>query len=325
MSSFPFNIGQSAIPDISQPFDDYLSLATGGRASQSSSDPFAGLASQGMLGTGMPGESAYVGSLLPNGSGSPFTSDGTLVGLQFPVDTPDPEPFGGNATAQMFDASRAYLTSLVGKLIEQDAIDGQNSDFFTFSGSDMRVMIEVVNPANPVGTKFREFFEITTLSISIYRVKAPVRACGYINPKGFARGTRTIAGTLVLTQFTMDALYRFLYNAALSSTDNSKDSWYRKPDQLPPFNLTLIFEDEYGHQSFRRLLGVDLVNDGTVYSINDLYSEQTISYMAADFTPLMPKGADAVWNGTEFVTSAVSFGDTVRSPMNVLQKDSAAT
>ena len=47
----------------------------------------------------------------------------------------------------------------------------------------------------------KQLLECTTLTVSVHRVKSPVRACGYINPKGFARGGRTIAGTMILTQF----------------------------------------------------------------------------------------------------------------------------
>jgi hypothetical protein len=99
--------------------------------------------------------------------------------------------------------------------------------------------------------------EATTLTVSIHREKAPVRAVSYINPKGYARGRRTIAGTLVMTQFAVDTLFRFLQ--MLSVHDLSKDTAYVKVDQLPPFNLTLLFSDEYGNASYRRLLGVEFV------------------------------------------------------------------
>ncbi len=155
----------------------------------------------------------------------------------------------------------------------------------TFSGSDMRVMIEPIYQTGKNNNK--QLIETTTLTVSIHREKAPVRAIGYINPKSFARGRRTIAGTMILTQFTVDIMYRFL-SGHLDPRDASKDSFYLKSDQLPPFNMTLMFCDEYGHASYRRLLGVDIVTDGTVYSINDMMTEQTITYMASDFTPLLP-------------------------------------
>lgn len=128
--------------------------------------------------------------------------------------------------------------------------------------------------------------ECSTLTVSVHREKAPVRACGHINPKGYARGRRTIAGTMILTRFTVDVLFRFLQ--AVLPQDFSKDTTHFKPDQLPPFNATILFSDEYGHASYLRLLGFGFVTDGTVYSIQDMTTEQTVSYMASDFTPLMP-------------------------------------
>ena len=83
-----------------------------------------------------------------------------------------------------------------------------------------------------------------------------------------------------------DVLIEFL--SAFALRDKSKDTTYTKIDQLPPFNITAIFSNEYGYASFRRLLGVEFVTDGTVYSINDAFTEQTISYVCADFTPLAP-------------------------------------
>lgn len=159
----------------------------------------------------------------------------------------------------------------------------------SYTGSDVRVMVEIP------GFGRKQFIECTTLSVSIHREKIPARACGYINPKGFARGKRTIAGTIVLTQFTIDVLFRFLSEAAMR--DVSKDTFFKKIDQLPPINMTCVLADEYGNKSVRRLLGVEMVTDGTVYSVNDMYTEETISYMAADFTPLVPEGVEMNYNG----------------------------
>lgn len=150
----------------------------------------------------------------------------------------------------------------------------------TYTGSDMRVAIELAD-----GSYIKQLLELTTLTVSIHRVKYPVPAAGYINTKGFSRGRRTIAGTLVLTKFTAEVLFRFL-TAGIS--DKSKDSVYTKIDQLPSFNFTILFSDEWGHASYQRLLRVELVTDGTVYSIQDMLTEQTVSYLAADLTPMLP-------------------------------------
>lgn len=161
----------------------------------------------------------------------------------------------------------------------------------TYTGSDLQIIVDLpsgaVTTAANQQTNRKILVECTTFTVSIHREKAAVRAAGYINPKGFARGRRTIAGTLVLTQFTVDVLYEWLLGQQVLGHDVSKDTQYVKVDQLPPFNMTLLFGDEYGNVSYRRVLGVDFVTDGVVYSSNDMLSEQTVSYMASDFTPLI--------------------------------------
>ena len=156
-----------------------------------------------------------------------------------------------------------------------------------FSGSDMKVFLEIP------GNKMRSLLEVSTVTVSVHREKAPVRALGCINTKGYARGRRTIAGTIILTQFQVDFLLRFL--GTPNAKDESKDTRLVKVDQLPPFNLYLYFGDEYSKdtQSYRELIGVDLVTDGTVHSSQDMYTERTLSYVAADFTPLLPINAKA--------------------------------
>jgi hypothetical protein len=134
----------------------------------------------------------------------------------------------------------------------------------SFSGSDLRIMIELVNSKATAVTSrcAKQLIEATGLSVSVLRVTTPARALGYINPKGFALGGRTVAGTIILTQFTVAVLMRFLNTLLIS--DFSKDTQYFKFDQLPPFNLTLLFNDEYGYASYQRLLGVHFVSDGVI-------------------------------------------------------------
>lgn len=158
--------------------------------------------------------------------------------------------------------------------------------YSTFTGSDILLMIEIAEPA-PDGKRYaKQLVEATTITVSTHRETVPVRASGYINPKGFALGTRTIAGTLILNQFTAEALLPFFQSSLVN--DGSKDTNFTKLDQLPPFNITLMFTNESGYASMRHLLGVKFVTDGVVYSIQDMLSEQTLTWMATDFTPLQP-------------------------------------
>jgi hypothetical protein len=179
--------------------------------------------------------------------------------------------------------------------------------FFSYAGSDMRALLEIASPGPGAKHASKQLIELVTLSVSVHREKAQIRALGYINPKGFARGKRTCAGTMILTQFMVDVLYRFLDDP--SPHDLSKDSITVKPDQLPPFNMTLLFADEYGNASYRRLTGIEFVTDGTTYSANDMITEQSVSYYAADFTPLLPMTRSGLLSHQSGITSA---GRTVK-------------
>src|SRR5271165_6777263 len=130
---------------------------------------------------------------------------------------------------------------------------------------------------------------------------------GYINTKGWARGRRTVVGTMVLTQLSTDVLATFLTSSAFTS-DLSKDSQYMKVDQLPPFNISMLFADEYGHMSCQRILGIEFVTTGNIHSIQDMLSEQTRS-----LRPAKPKTPRA---GAR--RSAPAMPRLVRSPGNVL-------
>lgn len=190
------------------------------------------------------------------------------------------------------DTQQGKILPAIGTLssgfVTADAVLGNPA--FSYTGSDVRIILEATNvpqQGNMPPRLAKTLLECTTISIAVYRAKAPVPAAGYIGVRGFARGRRTIAGTLVLTQFAVDVLMRFLHSPLLAQ-DASKDTHYNKVDQLPPFNMTLLFTNEIGYASYCRLLGIELMNSGTVYSQNDMYTEQTLSYMASDMTPLIP-------------------------------------
>jgi hypothetical protein len=202
------------------------------------------------------------------------------------------------ASDMMASAVESQFGPLVWNRVDAERLKALDQDFYTYTGSDLRVVVEVAGGRG----SYKQLVELSTITTSIHREKSPVRSCGYVNPRAFAYGRRTIAGTIILTQFWMDSMLRFLAENPIPSANgdfefsefyrslprSSRDTTYHKVDQLPPLNFTLYFADEYGHASVRQLLGVTLVTDGTVYSINDQLTEQTISYMAMDFTPLQP-------------------------------------
>jgi len=197
-----------------------------------------------------------------------------------------------------------------------------------FTASDCRIMVEI--PQTPVfngsAVKSRvakQLLEATTMSVSIHRSKSPVRAFGYANPKGFARGSRTIAGTMVLSRTSAEALYLFLQSELMA--DLTKDTMYVKLDQLPPLDFTLLFFSEMGYASSQRLLGVEFVTDGSVVSVQDAILEQQITWMAADFTPLTPLNFNTFFGVNTSGTNATTPQKTPASLIANSQPNAAPT
>jgi hypothetical protein len=161
----------------------------------------------------------------------------------------------------------------------------------------------------------KQLLELTTISVSIHRSKSPVRAFGYANPKGFVRGSRTIAGTMVMSKMTAEVLYRFLQAELMA--DLTKDTIYTKLDQIPPVDFTLLFSNEFGYVSTQRLLGVEFVTDGSVISVQDALMEQQITWMAADFTPLVPLNFNTFFGVNTTSSNAIQ---AQRTPANLIQQ-----
>lgn len=120
---------------------------------------------------------------------------------------------------------------------------------------------------------------LQTLSYSIHNQKTPVRNLGNINAKDWVHGPRTIAGSLVFAVFNkhwMQDIYASIY------TDFEMKNPKFIMDELPPFNITISFANEYGYDSRLAIYGVRIVNEGQVMSSNDIYIENTYQYVALD-------------------------------------------
>jgi hypothetical protein len=55
-------------------------------------------------------------------------------------------------------------------------------------------------------------------------------------------------------------------------------------DELPPFNVTITFTNEYGNSSIMSIYGIHIQDEGQIMSINDVMTENTMSYFAADIS-----------------------------------------
>jgi hypothetical protein len=126
--------------------------------------------------------------------------------------------------------------------------------------------------------------ELQTISISTHRDKREVRACGTVYPKGWVRGPRQIAGSMIFTVFHEHVLWRLL--EAETSDFDANLSTSALMDQLPPMDITLVFANELGQVSRQTLYGVEFVDEGQVMSIEDILTEMTVSFVARDLDPM---------------------------------------
>jgi len=161
---------------------------------------------------------------------------------------------------------------------------------YSYSGTDAVATIVVpVLDSNGMytGQESLTLGELQTISYSIHRENSPIRTIGNVNPKGFIKGGRTIAGSLIFTTFREYAFYRLqAFRKFLSNTSNNQ---FFAPlgDMLPPFDIVLTFFDEYGGGSKMKIFGVTLVDEGQTVSVDDLITEQTYTFMARGIQPMI--------------------------------------
>lgn len=168
-----------------------------------------------------------------------------------------------------FRASNPFDTSMDDTL--RDKFVASNS---SYSGTDCTVVLQLNDQLIALGN-------LETFSYSIFREKAPVRVLGKSHPKAFTAGGRTISGSMVFVVFDKHPLYDVIQS--INYIKNPVDR-YTTPvaDQLPPLDLIIIFNNEYGHTSILKLYAVEFIQEGQVHSINDIYSENTTQYVARD-------------------------------------------
>lgn len=100
-----------------------------------------------------------------------------------------------------------------------------------------------------------------------------------------SHNSRSIAGSIVFALFDKSPLYDIVKELNYIRNPNDRKS-SPMPDQLPPIDFILLFQNEYGHKSIMRLYGVEFMQEGQVHSIQDLYSENTMQYVARDMDQL---------------------------------------
>lgn len=148
--------------------------------------------------------------------------------------------------------------------------------------------------------------ELQAITYSVTREKAPIYVMGDPNPKSFSRGKRGIAGSLVFTVFDRDALTSLktaadsvMHRQGLNRTATDpkavheisdteaqlKAAWQKNStpkysDEIPPFDITINFLNEYGQAAVMTIKGVEILNEGMGMSIDDITTEKACTFIA---------------------------------------------
>lgn len=182
------------------------------------------------------------------------------------------EPIDGSSSSVLARTS----TDQVGNPLDPNRYVSDEIVYNSYSGTDITALILLPNEDAPLALG-----ELQTISYSIHRENSPVRTLGHTNVRGFVRGPRTIAGSMIFYQFNQYAFYRLK-----EYMSQMRHGLYPLADMLPPFDIVLSFSNEYGSFSKMKIYGVTIVDEGGTMSIDDLVTEQTFTYMARGMQPL---------------------------------------
>lgn len=120
---------------------------------------------------------------------------------------------------------------------------------------------------------------IQTISISYTSSVFPVRRLGERTAKFYNKGARSFAGTIIFTHLNEDIFYM----ASKIYGSGNSDLYYL--DDIPPFNIIINASNEYGESAIKVIYNVTLTHAGTAHSVDDLFTEHSVTYIAEHVTP----------------------------------------
>ena len=202
---------------------------------------------------------------------------------------------------------------------EYTSVNKYLNTYTTFSGADIVATFGGV-----------EIGALSGITFSVTREKAPIYTMGSPNPRSFSRGKRGIAGSLIFTVFYRPALYTMLeqnytqnrpmdfytrshntlpgdngHRRGIADVNEQKTGVVRKvpyyADQIPPFDITVTFANEYGQAAVRSIFGCELLNEGSGASMDDIVIEETMTYVARELGPMYVIRNDSLVDPTNLV------------------------
>lgn len=172
-----------------------------------------------------------------------------------------------------------------------------------YSATDIEAVVMGTDKSTGKDKVFR-MGDIQTMTYSVHRDASPVRTLGRSNPIAYTMGSRTIAGSMIFATFNKRALFDLYTGASevdltgTSDDENISSAKILKPtDTIPPFDVILYFSSETGNDSIMIIYRVQIFSEGQTFSIQDVYTEHTMQYVAAGIS-MMEKTNDIYKNTT---------------------------
>ena len=210
---------------------------------------------------------------------------------------------------------------------DKETFEKIESMYKSFSGCDMVASINILMPDGEVVS--RVIGSLQTFTYSIHMEKHPIRSIGNINAKDYVFGPRTIAGTLVFTVFNKH-FTKEIFEEIKDKNPGRYEKYNFVADELPPFDITISFANEYGAVSRLAVYGIRIINEGKTLSMNDIYTENTYQYYATDIEYMEDDRIDTGYVPPEETTREVVIpeppeedidSDDTEDPIRVIAND----
>ena len=141
-----------------------------------------------------------------------------------------------------------------------------------------------------------------SISWSIHREKQSQRTLGKDQAPARAKGSRTIAGTMIFTLADHHPLLELMLssmpkkNASINNNQNTTNTATWSPqllsDDIPAFDLMGLMTNEYGNGAMFMIYGIEFMDEGGVLSIDNATTEMVFQYTARAMDPIMQVNAD---------------------------------
>lgn len=172
---------------------------------------------------------------------------------------------------------------------------------YTHTATDMAASAVYGNVVVPVRG-------LTGIAWSLHQDKIPNRRLHEKRTRSRTKGTATIAGTLIFAIFNEDPIRAitpnqfFHGNSTIGDSSTISNFVETLATELPAFDLSITFSNEYGSVASMNLWGVDITDSGGSVTSRQLENELVVQYTAIDMDPIKPLRTDSE-GGASFLSS----------------------